>query len=137
MAQKDPAREAWGLLSGLVYPPPFLPLVRELDLRPATFGALRLLDQPRTMGQLAALLHCDNSNVTGIVDNLEERDLAIRYPSEVDRRIKVVELTVKGEILMKRIRGELAKPPEWVKGLSTEDQAALLGILRRATDATG
>jgi DNA-binding MarR family transcriptional regulator len=131
----DTGREAWGLLSSLVYPPPFLPLVRDLDLRPATFGALRLLEQPRTMSQLADLLHCDNSNVTGIVDNLEEKDLAIRYPSEVDRRIKVVELTVKGETLMRRIRRELAKPPEWVKGLSAEDQAALRNILQRAADA--
>jgi MarR family transcriptional regulator, organic hydroperoxide resistance regulator len=131
----DAGRDAWGLLSSLVYPPPFLPLVRELDLRPATFGALRLLDQPRTMSQLADLLHCDNSNVTGIVDNLEERDLAIRYPSEVDRRIKVVELTVKGEILMRRVRRELAKPPEWVKDLSAEDQTQLRGILQRAVDA--
>lgn len=133
--KKDGGREIWGLLSSLVYPPPFLPLVRELDLRPTTFAALRLLDEPRTMSQLAALLHCDNSNVTGIVDNLEERDLAIRYPSEVDRRIKVVELTVKGEILMRRVRKELAKPPEWVKELSAEDQAALSGILQRAADA--
>jgi len=133
----ETGREAWGLLSSLVYPPPFLPLVRELDLRPATFAALRLLEEPRTMTQLAQLLHCDNSNVTGIVDNLEERDLAIRYPSEVDRRIKVVELTVKGEILMRRVRRELAKPPEWVKDLSAEDQAALRGILQRAIDATG
>ncbi len=129
----DLGRDAWGLLSSLVYPPPFLPLVRELDLRPATFAALRMLEEPRTMSQLAALLHCDNSNVTGIVDNLEEKDLAIRYPSEVDRRIKVVELTVKGEILMKRVRRELAKPPEWVKGLSAEDQAQLRGILQRAS----
>jgi|SRR6188472_2861291 len=131
----DTGREAWGLLSSLVYPPPFLPLVRELDLRPATFGALRLLEEPRTMTQLAQLLHCDNSNVTGIVDNLEEKDLAIRYPSEVDRRIKVVELTVKGEILMRRVRRELAKAPEWVKGLSAEDQATLRNILQRAADA--
>ena len=110
-------------------------LLGELDLRPATFAALRLLEEPRTMSQLADLLHCDNSNVTGIVDNLEDRDLAIRYPSEVDRRIKVVELTVKGEILMRRVRRELAKPPEWVKDLSADDQAALCGILQRAADA--
>lgn len=136
-ATGDTGREAWGLLSSLVYPPPFLPLIRELDLRPATFAALRLLEKPRTMTQLAQLLHCDNSNVTGIVDNLEERDLAVRFPSEVDRRIKVVELTVKGEVLMRRVRRELAKPPEWVKGLSAEDRAQLRGILQRAVDATG
>ena len=133
----DTGREAWGLLSSLVYPPPFLPLIRRLDLRPASFGALRLLEEPRTMSQLAEMLDCDNSNVTGIVDNLEERNLAVRLPSEVDRRIKVVELTGKGEILLKRIDYEMAKPPEWVKGLSAEDQEQLRGILRRATDPTG
>ena len=28
------------------------------------------------MGELAGVLHCDNSNVTGIVDSLEEKTLA-------------------------------------------------------------
>lgn len=137
MAKKDIGRETWGLLTGLVYPPPFLALARDLGLRPATFGALRALEQPRTMSELAQALHCDNSNVTGIVDSLEEKDLAVRFPSEVDRRIKVVELTVKGEKLLARLGRELAKPPAWVKGLSAEDQRQLRDILQRATDATG
>ncbi|HEX8051136.1 MAG TPA: MarR family transcriptional regulator, partial [Solirubrobacterales bacterium] len=105
------AKEAWGLLAGLVYPPPFLKIAREHDLRPATFGALRALEQPRTMGELAQLLHCDNSNITGIVDSLEDKALAVRFPSEVDRRIKVVELSGQGEKLLKRLSREVAKPP--------------------------
>ena len=28
------------------------------------------------MSEIAAVLHCDNSNVTGIVDGLEEKGLA-------------------------------------------------------------
>jgi DNA-binding MarR family transcriptional regulator len=131
----DAARETWGLLSSLVYPPPFLALAREHDLRPAAFGALRVLGEPRTMGKLAALLHCDNSNVTGIVDTLEEKNLAVRFPSEVDRRIKVVELSVKGEKLRKRLMEEMAKPPDWVNSLPRKDQAALRKILQRAVDA--
>jgi MarR family transcriptional regulator, organic hydroperoxide resistance regulator len=133
----DLAREAWGVLVGLVYPPPFLSIAREFDLRPAAFGALRALEQPRTMGELAQLLHCDNSNITGIVDNLEEKALAVRKPSEVDRRIKVVELSGQGEQLLKRLSREVAKPPAWVEALSPEDQAALRDILKRAVDATG
>jgi DNA-binding MarR family transcriptional regulator len=132
----DLGREAWGLLAKLVYPPPFLALAREYDLRPATFGALRALEQPRTMSELAEVLHCDNSNVTGIVDSLEEKNLAVRFPSEVDRRIKVVELSVPGEKLRRRLSQELAKPPTWVKGLSERDQRELRDILQRATDAT-
>jgi DNA-binding MarR family transcriptional regulator len=134
--EKDMGRKAWGLLATLVYPPPFLAVARELGLRPATFGALRALEQPRTMSELAQALHCDNSNVTGIVDSLEEKDLAIRFPSEVDRRIKVVELTVKGEKLLARLSRELAKPPAWVKSLSAEDQRELRDILQRAIDAS-
>lgn len=131
----DTARETWGLLSGLVYPPPFLSIAREHDLRPAGFGALRVLDEPRTMGKLAALLHCDNSNVTGIVDNLEDKNLAVRFPSEVDRRIKVVELSVKGEKLRRRLMEEMAKPPDWVEALSEKDRKALRDILQRAAAA--
>src|SRR5436305_15050892 len=96
-ARGDVAEEAWGLLAGLVYPPPFLAVAREFDLRPAAFGALRALEEPRTMSKLAKLLRCDNSNVSGIFDSLEDRALAVRKPSEVDRRIKVVELSGQGE----------------------------------------
>lgn len=131
----DPASEAWGLLAGLVYPPPFLAIAREHDLRPATFGALRALEQPRTMGDLARMLHCDNSNVTGIVDSLEDKALAVRKPLEADRRIKVVELSGQGEALLRRLSREVAKPPAWVKDLSERDQKTLRDILKRAADA--
>jgi len=136
-APSDAAREAWGLLASLVYPPPFLAVAREFDLRPAVFAALRALEQPRTMSELAELLHCDNSNVTGIVDSLEDKGLAVRKPSEVDRRIKVVELSGQGENLLRRLRREVAKPPSWVESLSREDQEALREILLRAADPSG
>ena len=129
------AREAWGLLSSLVYPPPFAAIARELDLRPAAFAALRALEQPRTMGELARVLHCDNSNVTGIVDSLEDKTLAVRKPSEADRRIKVVELSGQGEALLTRLKREVARPPAWVKDLPQEDQEALRDILQRAVAA--
>jgi MarR family transcriptional regulator, organic hydroperoxide resistance regulator len=133
---KTAGAEAWGLLVGLVYPPPFLAIARELGLRPASFGALRALEQPRTMSELAQLLHCDNSNVTALVDSLEERALAVRKPSEVDRRIKVVELSGQGEQLLARLSREVAKPPDWVQALAPEDQEALRDLLRRAVDAS-
>ena len=133
-AKGDTATRAWGLLVSLVYPPPFLAIAREFDLRPSSFAALRALEQPRTMGELAALLQCDNSNVTGIVDSLEDKALAVRKPSEADRRIKVVELSGQGEALLERLKREVAKPPAWVKRLSEEDQASLHEILERAIE---
>src|SRR5690348_2450936 len=98
----DTAHDAWGLLTGLVYPPPFLAIARQHDLRPASFGALRALDEPRTMSEVAAILNCDNSNVTGIVDGLEERGLATRQPAPADRRVKLIALTAEGRRLRAR-----------------------------------
>jgi len=134
---KDPAAEAWSLLTGLVYPPPFLPIVRELGLRPASFGALRALGEPRTMGEIADVLHCDRSNVTGIVDGLEERGLARRTPSEADRRVKLIALTSDGRRLRARLMRAVEKPPPWLDGMSAADQRALRDLLARSSAGDG
>jgi DNA-binding MarR family transcriptional regulator len=131
-AGKDAASEAWGLLAQLVYPPPFLAVARKLGLRPPSFGALRALDRPRTMSQMADLLHCDNSNVTGIVDGLEERGLATRTSSEDDRRVKLIALTAEGRRVRARLTRAVEKPPPWLAGLSAKDQRTLRDLLRRA-----
>jgi DNA-binding MarR family transcriptional regulator len=129
------AGEAWGLLVPLVYPPRFIEIAHKVGVTPSLLGALRFLDERQTMGRMAELLHCDPSNVTGIVDALEDRSLAERKPSEVDRRIKVVELTAAGEKLRARAVEEMYKPPAWLEGLSAADQRALRDILRRAGES--
>ncbi|MET0558635.1 MAG: MarR family transcriptional regulator [Solirubrobacterales bacterium] len=130
--EADSAREAWRLLAPLVYPPPFIHIGREHDLRPASFGVLRMLDQPRAMGEIATYLDCDNSNVTGIVDGLEEKGLVERQPAEHDRRVKLIALTPDGRRLHARLMKAVEVPPEWMRRLSREDQRALLEILERA-----
>lgn len=120
------------MLAALVYPPRFLDVARKLELTPATLGALARLEAPRTMGEIAELLRCDPSNVTGIVDALEAKGLAERRPSDVDRRVKVIDLTAKGQKLRVRLMAKLNEPPAWLRGLSERDQRALLGIVRRA-----
>lgn len=131
----DAAGEAWNSLVGLVYPPPFLGIARELGLRPAAFGTLRTLDEPRTMSEIAAALHCDPSNVTGIVDGLEERGLVARTPSSQDRRVKLIAPTAEG----RRVRAQLVKaieqPPAWLSKLSPADQRTLRDLLKRAAAA--
>jgi DNA-binding MarR family transcriptional regulator len=133
----DAAHEAWGLLAKLVYPPPFIEAARKLDLRPAAFGTLRALDEPRTMSEIAAVLHCDNSNVTGIVDVLEEKGLATRQASAGDRRVKLIALTAEGRRLRTRLKRAVEKPPAWLDNLSEADQQALRDLLQRASGATG
>jgi MarR family transcriptional regulator, organic hydroperoxide resistance regulator len=129
---KDPAGEAWGLLAQLVYPPPFLSIARELGLRPASFGTLRALGEPRTMSEIATVLHCDNSNVTGVVDGLEERGLVVRTPSTDDRRVKLIALTAEGRRVRARLMRAVEKPPPWLTGLPTSDQSTLRDLLARA-----
>jgi DNA-binding MarR family transcriptional regulator len=115
-----------------MYPPPFLGIARELGLRPATMGALRMLDRPRTMSEIATALHCDNSNVTGIVDGLEEKGFATRGPSPEDRRVKLISLTAEGRRVRSRLVRAVEKPPAWVEGLAESDRRALVEILGRA-----
>ena len=59
---------------------------------------VRCFSWPRRlpMNELAALLACDNSNVTGLVDRLEARGLVTRQPSPEDRRVKHIVLTDAG-----------------------------------------
>jgi DNA-binding MarR family transcriptional regulator len=130
----DSAREAWSLLRGLVYPPPFLEIARRLDLRPAAMGTLLALDRPRTMSEIAQSLRCDPSNVTGIVDGLEEKGLALREPSPGDRRVKLIALSVEGRRLRARLSKAMERPPAWIEGLSEADREALRDLLRRASD---
>jgi DNA-binding MarR family transcriptional regulator len=129
---KGLAAEAWGLLVPLVYPPRFIDVARKLGVTPSLLGALRFLEQPQTMGRMAELLRCDPSNVTGIVDALEERKLARRKPAAADRRVKEIELTAAGRKLRARAVEEMLVPPAWIKDLSATDQRALRDILQRS-----
>src|SRR4051794_40046984 len=45
----------------------------ELGLTPQQAMLLRHLGQPRTMGDIARVLACDRSNVTGLVDRMAAR----------------------------------------------------------------
>jgi DNA-binding MarR family transcriptional regulator len=60
-----------------------------------------------TMGQVAIALHCDASNVTGIVDRLVTQQLLVRTESMHDRRTKELRLTAKGREIIEDIDRQL------------------------------
>src|SRR5260221_1466407 len=109
----------------------------EVTLTIPHFWALVHLGVPggRAMVELAEVLLCDKSNVTAIVDKLEERGWATRVRGKAgDRRFTSVVLTAEGE----RVRELVVRAhDEWVNtrfaGL-TEAQlsqiAAVLDVLR-------
>ena len=110
-------------------------MAQEFELAPQQMIALRMLGSgPRKMSELAEALFCDNSNVTGIVDRLEERGLVRREPSETDRRVKLLVLTKEGEWMRVEITKRMAEPPPPIASLSEKDQRALRDILKRAVE---
>ena len=129
------AGEAWALLARVLFlhgKPRFPAIAQELGLHPGQAIVVRLLAEPRPMGELAEAMHCDNSNITGIVDRLEERGLVERRAAEHDRRVKLIALTPAGERLREQLNLRMADPPEPLKRLSAKDQRTLRDILRRA-----
>jgi len=129
------AGEAWALLARIMFMEgrPRLPAIAaDLDLSPPQGIVLRLLAEPRPMGELATAMFCDNSNITGIVDRLEERGLVERRPAEHDRRVKLIATTKTGRKLRDEFNRRLATPPAAIADLSDSDLHQLRDILRRA-----
>ena len=130
---ESPAAEAWALLRTLFGQQRrrFLIAASEFDLHPAQAGALLQLASPLPMNELAALLGCDNSNVTGLIDRLEARGLVTRQPSTNDRRVKHVVLTQAGERLRGRLLDRVGQPPRGFERLSAVEQRELRDLLRQ------
>ena len=130
------ASEAWLLLFEFfkAQKPRLALLEDEFELSGSQAHALYVLGEPRSMGELAQLLLCDASNVTGIVDRLEQRGLIERHPSEHDRRVKMLVLTPQGAELRERALARFAEPPPGIAALPREQQRALRDILRRALE---
>ena len=93
-----------------------------------------LLDSPRPMNAFSKLFNCDASNITGLVDGLEEKNLAMRAEDPNDRRIKTVQLTAHG----KKLRTHLFKHidtqenPMFSK-LEPEELETFIELLRKLT----
>jgi MarR family transcriptional regulator, organic hydroperoxide resistance regulator len=68
----------------------------ELGLTAAQVIALRELSEPITARELATRMHCEPSNVTFILDRLEQQGLIRRRPHPTDRRAKQIVLTPAG-----------------------------------------
>ena len=60
-------------------------------------------DAPRPMKSFCVLYRCDASNITGIVDGLENKGLISRQNDLNDRRIKVIQLEAAGQKLQQAI----------------------------------
>jgi DNA-binding MarR family transcriptional regulator len=89
-------------------------------------------DNSFPMNSLSSRLHCDASNVTGIVDRLLHQDYIKREENPKDRREKMITLTSKGAALCENISKSLAIfQPETLKALTSEEKKQLKKLLTK------
>ncbi|MEV6008423.1 MarR family transcriptional regulator [Streptomyces sp. NPDC051976] len=93
------------------------------------------LVRPLPMRELAALLGCDASNVTGIVDRLEAQGLARREADPHDRRVKRVIATPEGKETIRRVRADMHVMHSALSALDDEERAALYRLVERMRPA--
>jgi DNA-binding MarR family transcriptional regulator len=108
----------------------------DLDLRPAQYGVLVLLEHApgRKQSDVAAALGIQRANFVVLFDGLERRGLAHRRPAPNDRRSYALYLTEAGEGVLaraRRLEAELEAGLDARLGLGGRQQLLeLLGRLR-------
>ena len=129
------ADEAWALMGRLWHANKgrFFAAINEFELSPPQALALRHLEpgSPLPMSALAELLHCDNSNITGIVDRLEDRGLVERRAAAHDRRIKHLLVTEAGADVRSRLAERMDSAPDELERLTKAEQRQLVALLRK------
>ena len=113
--------------------------VSTFELSAAQAKALRYLAQagPVPMRELALRLRCDASNVTGLVDRLEQRGLVERRPAPTDRRVKSLVVTHAGARVARAMWAQVLDGAVSMVGLADEEQVQLLRLLRRLDPGPG
>lgn len=107
----------------------------ELGLTPQQAILLRQLGQPRAMCEVAAILACDRSNVTGLVDRLEDRGLVERVGDPRDRRMKRLRLTAEGAAQAAAVQARMFADSPSTADLDADERRSLLALLRKLTPA--
>jgi DNA-binding MarR family transcriptional regulator len=104
------------------------------DLTAMQTLALFMLDEPCPMNALRKTFNCDASNITGLVDGLEQKELASRYENRDDRRIKMVRLEQRGREVRRALLRHLGKHdgPVWSR-LKPSEYRTLIGLLQKVT----
>ena len=82
-------------------------IAKNHDLTPVQAKLLLSISDPAPMRNLASTMCCDPSNITGVVDRLEERGLITRTEDPSDRRVKILQATPAGRRLREAFVAEL------------------------------
>lgn len=113
-------------------------LQASLDQFGISEGRMRVLaqlldhDGPATHSELASASGVTKGTITGLIDGLERDGLVRRSACPSDRRVSYIELTNKGERMLKTILpGHLRRLSEFVGVVSKTEQTMLLKLLKK------
>ncbi len=109
--------------------------IAELGLTPAAARALHELDpdHPLPARDLAEQLRCDRSNVTALVDKLEQAGLVERRVDPTDRRQKTLVVTETGRRVRHRVH-QVMSDSRLLAGLTDDDLAVLRDLVFKVSD---
>jgi DNA-binding MarR family transcriptional regulator len=135
----DIAADAWRAMVDLLQSrkDTFLEIASSLGITPGHVHALLSIDaaQGQPMRTLATAWKCDASNVTFLVDRLEQKGFVERRPSLGDRRVRTVALTESGRSAQEAIRARLYEPPASLLELSVGELELLADVLHRVLES--
>jgi DNA-binding MarR family transcriptional regulator len=104
-------------------------VAEELGITATQVVALRELSDPITARELAGRMVCEPSNVTFVLDRLEQQGLIERKPHPADRRAKQIVLTPSGRRYRASVLEQLSTQSHMAP-LSATQQEALRDLLQ-------
>lgn len=94
-------------------------------------------DEPRPMNSFCRMFNCDASNVTGIIDGLEEKGLVSRQENPADRRVKQIQLEPAGQKLQAELVRELSRDDQFLLApLSHQEIQQFVHIIQKLAHAS-
>lgn len=105
--------------------------LEEFGMNHTDYWALRSVDGPMPMKDLAQCMNIDPSSVTLVADRLEDLGLIERQQHPTDRRVKNLVLTPLGMRFKKTIPSKLWNGPNTFSTLTDTERTKLIGLLTK------
>lgn len=108
--------------------------IRSYDLNPTEFAVLELLyhkgEQP--IQQIGKKVLLSSGSITYVVDKLEAKQLLIRQPCPIDRRVTYAVITESGKQLMAEIFPDHKRAiAEIFGGLTADEKTTMISLLKK------